>query len=302
MQQRKELRKLVGEPGLIVAPVCINPLTARVVEQLGFPVVYLGGYALGNSTCITEPLTNMIELVEASSQIARRISKPLVVDGDGGFGEPMHTMRAVKELIWGGVSGVHIEDQQFPKRAHYHRDYIEHTIPLEDMLLKLQMADRARQETDPDFVIIGRTDSIRTEGYDEGVRRANAFLGTGADMVMLFPDDEDQAAKLPGDIDGPVLYVNSLGNRIGRPVFSLSELQEMGYRMVVEAMASLLVTYQATRDAYRSLLRDGRPQLELEEAIVLRKEIEDLVGMEDYYLVEEATVERPMATSGTPEG
>jgi methylisocitrate lyase len=292
VKQRQALRSLLDEPGLIVAPVCINALTARVVEQLGFPVVYLGGYALGNSTCITEPLTNMVELVEASSHIARRIDAPLVVDGDGGFGEPMHTMRAVQELIWGGVSGVHIEDQHFPKRAHYHRDYIEHTIPLEDMILKIQMADRVRQEADPDFVIIARTDAIRTEGYDEGVRRANALLGVGADLVMAFPDDEEQAAKLPADVEGPVVYVNSLGNRIGRPVFSVDELEAMGYKMVVEAMAALLLSYKVARDAYKSLRDDGRPGLALDEAITIRKEIEDLVGMEAYYQVEEATVER----------
>ncbi|HKQ01480.1 MAG TPA: isocitrate lyase/PEP mutase family protein [Actinomycetes bacterium] len=295
MKQRQALREALARPGLIVAPVCINALTARVVEQLGFPVVYLGGYALGCSTCVTEPLTSMIELVEASSQIARRIDTPLVVDGDGGFGEAMHTMRAVRELIWGGVSGVHIEDQHFPKRAHYHRDYIEHTIPLDDLLAKIRMADRARREADPDFVLIARTDAIRTEGYNEGVRRANALFGAGADLVMAFPDDLDQAAKFPRDVDGPVVYVNSLGNRVGRPVLTVRELEDMGYKMVVEAMAALLLSYKVARDAYRSLRDVGSPVLPQGEAIEIRKEIEDLIGMDEFYRIEEATVERPLA-------
>ncbi|MBK5281615.1 MAG: isocitrate lyase/PEP mutase family protein [Nitrospiraceae bacterium] len=295
MKQRKALRRLLQEKDLVVAPVCVSPMTARVVEQCGFQVAYLGGYALGCTTCITEPLTNMVELASDASRIARRISLPLIVDGNAGFGEPMHTRRMIEELIWSGIAGAHIEDQHFPKRAHYHRDYIEHTTTLTDLVQKISMAHQARQELDPDFLIIGRTDAIRTDGYDEGVHRATAMLTAGADMVMLFPDDEAQARSLPRDVPGPVVYVNSLGNRIGRPVFANEELADLGYKMVIDAMTGLLLSYKTARDSYQHFAKTGESALAQEEAVELRKELEDLIGMEAYYQMEEQTVEPPPA-------
>lgn len=288
----EQLRQLLAQPGLVVAPVCFNPLTARIVEGLGFPVAYLGGYAFGSSACISEPLTTMTEIVTAGEHIARRIGIPLIVDGDAGFGEPLHTMRAVREMVWAGIAGTHIEDQHFPKRAHYHRDYREHVIPLPEMVQKIAVAARARAETDPDFVIIGRTDAMRTDGYQEGIRRANAFLEAGADMVMLFPNDRAEAERAPRDIAGPVVYVNSWGNRVGRPVLTTQELEQMGYKMVIDALAALLVTVKAVRETYAALRDHGLAALSAAEMIAVRKEVEDLIGMDEFYRIEEETTER----------
>lgn len=292
MRQSKRLRELLAKPGLIVAPVCYNALTARIIEDTGFPVAYLGGYAFGSAACLSEPLTTMTEIVEAGQHIARRIRVPLVVDGDAGFGEPLHTMRAVREMIWAGIAGTHIEDQHFPKRAHYHRDYREHVVPLEDIVQKLKMAIRGREE-DPDFVIIGRTDSMRTDGYQEGISRANAYLKAGADMVMFFPNDRKEAERAPRDVSGPIVYVNSWGNRVGRPVLSNQELEQLGYKMVIDAIGGVVATVKAVREAYGALRDRGMTGLNFEEAIKVRQDIEDLIGMEDYYRIEEETVERP---------
>ncbi|MBI3967834.1 MAG: isocitrate lyase/PEP mutase family protein, partial [Chloroflexi bacterium] len=180
MTAREALRRAIQGDEIVVAPVCINAITARIIQKLGFSACYLGGYAFGAASCLTEPLTTMMEIVEAAQHIARRIDLPLIVDADAGFGEPLHTMRTMQEFEWAGVAGVHIEDQIFPKRAHYHKDYQEHVIPIEEMQMKIRLAVQARQ--DPNFVIIGRTDSMRTDGYDEGVKRARAYLEAGADM------------------------------------------------------------------------------------------------------------------------
>lgn len=290
MRPSQQLRQLLAKPGLIVAPTCINALTARMAEQAGFPVVYLGGYAFGSSTCLTEPLTTMMEIVTAAGHIARRISVPLVIDGDAGFGEPLHTFRTVQEMTWAGVAGTHIEDQHFPKRAHYHRDYREHVIPLDEMVHKIKLAQRAR-EADPDFVVIARTDSMRTDGYQEGVRRGNAFLEAGADMVMLFPNDRAEAERAPRDIPGPLVYVNSWGNRVGRPVLATQELEPMGYRMLIEAQIALFASAKATREAYAALHDRGMAPFDAEEMIDLRQDIEALVGLNEYYRIEEETVE-----------
>jgi methylisocitrate lyase len=129
------LRQVLQTEPVVVAPVCHDPLTARLVESLGFKAAYLGGFALGAVTCLAEPLTTMSEMAEHAQRIARRINIPLIIDGDAGFGEPIHTLRAIHEFEWGGVAGTHIEDQYYPKRAHYHKG-IEHIISTEGMVIE----------------------------------------------------------------------------------------------------------------------------------------------------------------------
>jgi len=283
------LRQLLQSERVVVAPVCYDPLTARLVESLGFKTAYLGGFALGAVTCLTEPLTNMVEMAEHARRIARRIRIPLIIDGDAGFGEPIHTMRAIQEFEWGGVAGTHIEDQFYPKRAHYHKG-VEHIIPIDEMAMKIRAAMQARQ--DKDFLIIARTDAMRTHGYDEGVKRGNAYIEAGADMVMCFPNSVEESRRAPKDIRAPLAYVNSQGNRLGRPIFSVQEFSDMGWKMVVEAITAPLVAIQALKRTYGELAREGRTTLDQAEMQVVRKEIEDLIGLEEYYAIEAETVER----------
>lgn len=289
MSMTAQLRQLLQSEPVVVAPVCYDPLTARLVEALGFKTAYLGGFALGAVTCLTEPLTNMVEMAEHARRIARRIRIPLIIDGDAGFGEPIHTMRAIQEFEWGGVAGTHIEDQFYPKRAHYHKG-VEHIIPIEEMAMKIRAAVQARQ--DKDFLIIARTDAMRTHGYDEGVKRGNAYVEAGADMVMCFPNSVEESRRAPKDIHAPLAYVNSQGNRLGRPIFSVQEFTDMRWKMVVEAITAPLVAIQALKRTYGQLAREGRTTLDQAEMQAVRKEIEDLIGLEEYYAIEAATVER----------
>ena len=147
---------------------------------MGFECIALGGYALGAASAISEPLMTMTEVVDAARRITWCVDVPLIVDAATGFGEPLHVMRAVREFERAGVAAIHIEDQIFPKRAHYHRDYREHTVSAEEMIDKVRFACQARE--DPDFAIIARTDTMRTEGYEEGIRRARLYAEAGADL------------------------------------------------------------------------------------------------------------------------
>jgi methylisocitrate lyase len=289
MSMPSRLRQLLQSERVIVAPVCYDPLTARLVESLGFKAAYLGGFALGAVTCLTEPLTNMSEMAEHARRIARRINVPLIIDGNAGFGEPIHTIRAIQEFEWGGVAGTHIEDQYYPKRAHYHKG-IEHIISIEEMVMKIRAAVRARQ--DKDFLIIARTDSMRTHGFDEGVKRGNAYIEAGADMVMCFPNSIEESQRAPQEIPAPLVYVNSQGNRLGWPIFSMQEFADMGWKMVVEAIIAPFVAIQALKRAYGQLAHDRRITLDPAEMQAVRKEIEDLIGLEEYYAIEAETVER----------
>lgn len=285
------LRALIRRPGLIVAPACFDPFTARIAARTGFPCLALGGFALGAGSAITEPLLTMSEVVEAARRITGVIDIPLIVDAGAGYGDPLHTMRTVRELERAGVAACHIEDQIFPKRAHYHRDYREHTIPAEELAAKIRFACQAR--TDPDFVIIARTDAMKTDGYAEGIRRAVLCAEAGADLVMLFPNDADEARRAPRDCPVPLVYVNSVGNRVGRPLFTTKELEDLGYKIAYDATGVVIVTYRAVEAALSRLKETGSVGLDAADAQVGRKAIESLIGLDEHYRVEEETVERP---------
>lgn len=290
------LRQQLARPGSIVAPACFDPLTARIAAGLGFECIALGGYALGSASAISEPLMTMTEVVDAARQITSCIDVPLIVDAATGFGDPLHVMRTVREFEQAGVAAIHIEDQVFPKRAHYHRDYREHTVSAEEMIDKIRFACRARQ--DPDFVIVARTDAMRTDGYAEGIRRARLYAESGADMVMLFPNSAEEAAQAPADCPAPLIYVNSSGNRVGRPVYNTADLERLGYKMVYDAISTTIASFQATSALLRRLKETGLTGLDPAEAIAARKAIEDTIGLEEHYAVEEATVERPSGPEG----
>lgn len=285
----EKLRRLLKEPGIIVSPVAYDPLTARLAERIGFKCISLGGYALGAHLAISEPLLGLKDVTDACRNITSTIGIPMVVDAGAGFGEPLHVVRTVREFERAGVAAIHIEDQQYPKRAHYHKG-VEHTVPAEEFLTKIRYAAEAR--TDPDFVIIARTDTMRTISFEEGIKRANDALEVGADMVMIFPNSIEEAQQTPEYISGPLVYVNSSGNRSGRPVFNVQQLEDMGYKMNYDAISAINVASLAVFGMYTHLHRTGDTGLDQEEMIRARKQVEDTIGLDEYYRIEEDTVEK----------
>ena len=120
-----QLRALVKRGKFLELPAAFDPFTARMIEAAGFKTVYNGGFVTGTLTTISEPLLTMSEQIGVAANITNAVSIPLIMDAGAGWGEPLHTMRTVRECIRAGIAGVHIEDQLFPKRAHYH-NYVAH--------------------------------------------------------------------------------------------------------------------------------------------------------------------------------
>src|SRR3982074_730994 len=150
-------REMLASPGIIHAPIAHDPLTAKIAERVGFRCLDLGGYALGASSCVPEPLLSLEEVIMATRRITAAVSIPVMVDGGAGYGDAVHVIRTLGELERAGAAAVHIEDQVYPKRAHYHKG-VEHLISGEEMCEKIRYASRARR--DPDFVIAGGTDAM----------------------------------------------------------------------------------------------------------------------------------------------
>ena len=281
-------REMLKAPGIIHAPIAYDPLTAKIAEQVGFRCLDLGGYALGASSCVPEPLLSLEEVCIATRRITAAVNIPLMVDGGAGYGEATNVIRTIHEFERAGAASVHIEDQVYPKRVHYHKG-IEHVIPAEDMCEKVRYAVRARR--DPDFVIVARTDAMRTDGFAEGVRRANLYAEAGAAMIMIFPNNAEETRQAPKEIRAPLIYVNSEGNRLSRPLLPINQLEDYGYKMVNDAISAITVMYKNVKELFTRLKQTGSTGLDQEAARKIRKEIEDTMGLDDYYRIEEQTVE-----------
>ena len=292
MKKTTALRRLLKKKDFVYLPVAYDPLGGRLLQSIGFDCVYTGGFVTGASRCTSEPLLTMDEQLRVAGDVAAAIDIPLVVDGGAGFGEPLHTMRTVRECIRVGIAGAHIEDQLYPKRAHYHK-YVAHAVPRKEFAAKIAYACRQREKSDPDFLVIARTDTCRSEGLKEAVARINLAADAGADMGLLFPRNADEMKKAPKQARIPLVYVISRGNRDGRPLPTAPQLADMGYKAAIDAMTYLLASFHFAKRAYQEIKRTGDyTGLSPEQCVAARHEIETLVGLDEFYAIEEETVEK----------
>ena len=283
-------KQLLDRPGLTVVPVVATGLAARIATELGFDALGLGGYAMGANLATSEPLLSLEDVAIQTRYITRASPLPLLVDAGAGWGEPVHVAHTVRVLEQAGAGGIHIEDQHFPKRVHYHKG-IEHVIPAEEMEMKVKAAVAARRSES--FLIAARTDAMATDNFEEGIRRAELYFAAGADIVMCFPNNETEARRVPGELPGvPLIYVNSDGNRLGRGIFSTDELEAWGWRFALDAITTTNVSARAIHEVLRALRETGRTGLDQDQARATRKYIEDVIGLDELYEVERSTVER----------
>jgi methylisocitrate lyase len=293
MEQRPttRLRELLRSKTFLHMPSVYDALTGRLVQSLGYEAAYVGGYVTGGSMAVTEPLLTMTEQVRLAADVAQSVSIPVVADAGAGWGEPLHTMRTVREFIRNGIAGVHIEDQLFPKRAHYHK-YVVHGIPVEEFVEKIQYACRQRDRSDPDFVVIARTDTCRALGLGEASLRLNKAADVGADLGLLFPRNPEEAERAPRVCRLPLVYVQSRGNRDGRPIFSRQELERMGYVACIEAQVVLCSTFHHLKNVLSELRETGECKgMTHEQWVASRQQVEDLIDLTEAYEIEAQTVE-----------
>jgi methylisocitrate lyase len=229
--------------------------------------------------------------VDLAGEVAAATTFPVLADAGAGFGDALHTMRTVREFIHAGVAGVHIEDQLFPKRAHYHK-YVVHGVPVEEFVEKIRFSIKQRDESDKDFVVIARTDTCRALGLEEASMRLNRAADAGADMGLLFPRNLDDAEKAPKVCRLPLVYVQSRGNRDGRPIISRKDLQQMGYVACIEAQVVLCTAFHFLKQALKELRDKGEyTGMSNAEYVASRQQVEDLIDLTKYYQIESETVE-----------
>lgn len=229
MTSRQRLRRMLQDGPMVVAPGAYDCITARLIEQAGFPAVYMTG--AGTAATLGYPdygLIGLSEMAENAGRIAAAVGVPVIADADTGYGNELNVTRTVREYERRGVAGLHIEDQSFPKKCG-HLDNKE-VIPVAQFAAKVKAAAEAR--TDPNFLIIARTDARAVLGLDEAIARANAALEAGADMAFVeAPQTLEEIAAVPKRVKGPCLLNVVRGGRT--PPIDLAVADRLGYRLAI---------------------------------------------------------------------
>jgi methylisocitrate lyase len=273
----KLLRDTVAD-STIQVPGAFNALAARLIEQAGFDAAYLSGAAFSAGTLALPDvgLFTLSELAQQTAYVARRISIPLIVDADTGFGEAVNVERTIVELEAAGAAAIQLEDQVLPKRCGHLSG--KTLIETEAMCAKLRAAAGAR--SDADLVILARTDARGTGGMDEAIERALRYREAGADWI--FPEalaNAKEFEQFARAVDAPlVANMTEFGKS---PLLTLDELAQMGYAAVIYPVTLLRVAMKAMEAALAVIGNDGT-QADLLDLMQSRQELYDLLGYSDY--------------------
>jgi len=267
-----------SKEGIIVMPGAFNAITAKLIESCGFEAVYISGAGISNGMA-GYPDTGLLSMKEVLNQaryIASAVSIPVIADIDTGFGGPENTARTVKEFEMAGIAGVHIEDQEFPKRCGHLPG--KSLISPEEMTEKLRAAIKARSKHE--FLIIARTDARGVKGLNDAIKRAKAYLDTGADAI--FPEGLETRAefkRFAKEIKSPLLAnMTEFGKT---PYITVDEFEDMGYKMVIFPLTGFRVMLKSVRDAMTELKKSGT-QKNLLKKMLTRKELYKLLRYEGY--------------------
>ncbi|ARF60573.1 MULTISPECIES: oxaloacetate decarboxylase [Streptomyces] len=247
------LRRLIGGDGIHVAPGAYDGLSARLVEESGSELLYASGGAIARSFGVPDiGLLSLTEVVARIEQMVEVTSLPVIADADTGFGNAVNAVRTLALYERAGVAGMHIEDQTFPKRCGHLDD--KSLVSTDEMVRKVRAVHEAR--TDPDFVLIARTDAIATEGLDAAVERAHAYAEAGADVIFVeAPETVEQIERIAERVPQPKLINMFHGGKT--PVVPRERLRELGYRLVIVPSDLQRAVITAVRRTLEAINRDG---------------------------------------------
>ncbi len=283
------LRALLAEGGPGIVPGATDCFTARLIESAGFPVVYVTGGGTAN-TYLGRPdigLVTLNELAGLVERIADAVSVPVIADCDTGFGGVANVARTIRAYERAGAAGLHIEDQLFPKRCgHFDGKSV---VSTQDMLYRLQAALDAR--TDPNFLIIARTDARGPEGFERALERAHAYLDLGADALFFEqPRSRDELRIVGETFRGKPLVANMV-ERSKTPMLPEAELKAMGYSIILYANSALYLGAFAIRQGLQVLREQGSTQ-SLFHRMISFDERQALIGLDKADAYERDLVDR----------
>ena len=275
MTSADRLRTLLARPGILVMPGCHDAISARLIEEAGFELGFMSGFAV-SAARLGMPDTGLIsygELAEQGQNICRAVSIPMIGDGDTGFGSAQNVKRTVQGYARAGFACIMLEDQVAPKRCGHTEG--KAVVGRDEALMRIRAAVDARDGGE-DILIMARTDA-RIDSLDEAIARCRLFREIGADITFLeAPTSEAEMRRYCADVDGPKMANLIEGGKT--PLIPPSRLEDIGYTIAVYPLTLLNVSIQAMRSALLSLLRGERATAAMEF-----DELKKAVGFPDYY-------------------
>lgn len=276
-QKRQQFKKALASGECLQMPGAFSPLVAKQIEQLGFKGVYISGAVLAADLGLPDiGLTTLTEVCQRGGVIARSTNLPSLIDVDTGFGEPMNMARTIFEIENAGISGCHLEDQQNPKRCG-HLDN-KQLVGVNEMVKKIRAAVDAK--TDPNFLIMARTDAKTSEGIDAAIDRAKAYLDAGAEAI--FPEalfNEKEFEQFRAAIDVPLLAnMTEFGKS---PLLTHAQLQNLGYNVAIYPVSTLRQAMGASEKLLNAIKHEGSQQ-RCVGGMQTRKALYQLLAYESY--------------------
>jgi 2-methylisocitrate lyase-like PEP mutase family enzyme len=252
---RATLRRLVEARRGVLVPGAFNALSARVVEDLGFEAIYVTGAGVTNMWfgLPDQGFMGLHEIADHTARIRDAVSLPLIVDADTGFGNALNVRHAVRVLERAGADCIQLEDQVAPKRCGHFNG--KEVVATAEAVAKIKAAVDAR--TDPDFLILARTDACAVDGFDAAIERAQRFSEAGADILFVEAvEGAEQIERLPTLLDRPQVMNLVIGGKT--PISSAERLAELGFGIVLYANAALQGAVAGMQKALRVLKTEGR--------------------------------------------
>jgi 2,3-dimethylmalate lyase len=282
---RARLRELLSAGRPLVAPGAYDALSARLIEQAGFDAVYMTGFGT-TASLIGRPDVGLLsgaEMVDNARRIVSAVDVPVIADADTGYGNAINVVRTVQLYEQAGVAGIQLEDQVMPKKCGHMSG--KALIGTDEMVGKIRAAVAAR--TDPDLVIIARTDAVAVQGLDDALTRARAFAAAGADLLFVeAPTSEEDIARVAKELAGvaPLVFNWAEGGRT--PPLSLERMAELGFSLVIYPIGTLLAATAGIRSILATLKAEGTPASAL-DGMPSFEEFTDLIGLPEVQQLEQ---------------
>lgn len=278
------LRELLTRPDVLAIPGAYDALSARLIVQAGFPVVYMTGFGTSASV-LGQPdvgLLTMSEMVNRATALASVAGDvPLIADADTGYGNPINVRRTIREYERAGVAGLHIEDQVWPKKCGHMEG--KQIIPMEEMVQKVRAAVDARQ--DPDFVIIARTDANAVTGFEDALRRGQAYREAGADVIFIEAPRSMEELRTIGQAFHGIPLIFNWAESGKTPLLPLGEIQALGFNLVIFPVSLLFAATHAML-ALLELLKKGETPAAFSEHTVTFSQFTSQLGLPDIQAME----------------
>jgi 2-methylisocitrate lyase-like PEP mutase family enzyme len=267
------------ERGAVLMPGVYDALSARIAAEVGFDVVFVSGYSV-SATRLGEPdfgFVTQTEMAEAARSVCRVSEAPVIVDADTGYGNPLNVIRTVHDLQDAGAAGIFLEDQVWPKKCGHMAG--KQVVSQEDHVAKLRAAADARGERD--LFIVARTDARQPLGLDAAIERCLAYKEAGADALFVeAPLSVEELERIAEALPGPL--VANMIERGVTPHLSRSELEQLGFNLIVCPLAALFAAARAVRQILIEL-RDEETTVGAVDSLMAFEELNALVGLEERY-------------------